>query len=306
MNEEAKIPLDFLVIGAQKCATSWLHLCLSEHPEIQLPLRKRERMYIGGPWFREHGPVGFEARYGEFIGRNALMGDISVDYMYDPEAIHAVCEYVGRPKVIASLRDPVDRMVSGYYWLIRKGRFDQGADINKRLSSLIREEGFFHDNLPPLEQELVERGFYAKQLDPYIRKFGAEHVLVISYRDISNAPLDTLSQIYCFLGVNSSFVPDSLRSRPKFNANVYFLNMLERKLGGFAPAIWTIDWLNQRIGRLKGVTPDQLNLVLREKLSKAYEESIHELAELLEGLPQSNRPQSILDEIEGRKISTRI
>jgi len=43
-----------------------------------------------------------------------------------------------------------------------------------------------------------------------------------------------------------------------------------------------------------------------EKVSKAYEESIHHLAALLEDLPESNRPQSMVDEFKGRKISARL
>ena len=40
--------LDFLVIGSQKCATSWLFYCLQEHYELLLPTKKNEKEYIGG------------------------------------------------------------------------------------------------------------------------------------------------------------------------------------------------------------------------------------------------------------------
>ena len=41
------LPLEFLLIGAQKCATSWLYLCLAEHPEMSaLP---EVRRLVGAP-----------------------------------------------------------------------------------------------------------------------------------------------------------------------------------------------------------------------------------------------------------------
>jgi len=36
---------DFLVIGAQKSATSWLYFCLQNHPDIYLPSKKELRYF---------------------------------------------------------------------------------------------------------------------------------------------------------------------------------------------------------------------------------------------------------------------
>ena len=46
--------IDFFLIGAQKCATSWMYLCLKEHPEISVPKVKGD-YFIVGELFNKNG-----------------------------------------------------------------------------------------------------------------------------------------------------------------------------------------------------------------------------------------------------------
>ena len=52
---EVKEKIDFLIIGAQKSATSWLYDCISEHPQICVPKQKKEIEYIGGELYKKNG-----------------------------------------------------------------------------------------------------------------------------------------------------------------------------------------------------------------------------------------------------------
>jgi hypothetical protein len=286
------LPLDFLVVGAQKCATSWLHLCLAEHPQIRLPLRKREKTYIGGPWFRENGPAAFMECFGPDPDGGQRTGHVSVDYMYDPAALEAVGRYIGRPKIIASLREPVDRMISGYYWLYRKGKFEGGSDASDVLASLVGPDGRFREGLSAEQSELIRRGFYAEQLKPIIEWVGAENVLIVGYREIRAAPLAALDRIYRFLGVEPGFVPASLEVRPKLNAQRPLLHKIERALAGFPPALRVLDLLNQRLAKRDGANASSSTIRpdVREKLVQAYAPAEAALAALLSELPAASRP----------------
>ncbi|MGH7669524.1 MAG: sulfotransferase family protein, partial [Gemmatimonadaceae bacterium] len=116
---EAQPPIGFLVVGAQKGATSWLFYCLREHPQLCLPDKKRESDYIGGPTYRERGEAWY---FGLFAGQlpGQLAGAVSVDYLFDTAAADEVWRVAPQAKLIAIVREPVDRAVSAYYWLIRK------------------------------------------------------------------------------------------------------------------------------------------------------------------------------------------
>jgi hypothetical protein len=37
--------IDFIVLGAPRCATSWMHKCLSQHPDIFVPKGKETRYF---------------------------------------------------------------------------------------------------------------------------------------------------------------------------------------------------------------------------------------------------------------------
>jgi hypothetical protein len=287
-----RLPLDFLVVGAQKCATSWLYMCLADHPQVRVPLNKREKTYVGGPWFMENGATGFMDCFGPESGSRQQTGHVSVDYMYDPAAVVAVEQLIGRPKIIASLRRPVDRMISGYYWLYRKGRFEGGSDASTVLGSLVGPDGRFREDLPHDEAELVRRGFYAEQLRPFVERFGADNVLVVGYREVGTAPLETLGRIYRFLGVDPGHVPAALDARPKLNAQLPVLHRIERAVRRVPPALRVIDWLNQRLAGKRAAGQDTIRSDVRERLERAYAPAESALATLLGELPAPNRPVS--------------
>ena len=77
--------LDFLVIGAQKCATSWLYYCLKDHPELYLPAKKREIQYLGGRLFHEKGVDWYFSLF-QGAHRNQKIGDVSVEYIFDQQS----------------------------------------------------------------------------------------------------------------------------------------------------------------------------------------------------------------------------
>ena len=288
------LPLDFLLIGAQKCATSWLYLCLAEHPEIAMPRDKRERTYIGGSWYRKHGADAFLERYEADRPRSAQMGDASVDYMYDPSALQEVRRLVGAPKVIVSVRDPVARMVSGYHWLYRKGRFHARESAAAKLASLLGPEGSFRDDLTGTDRELVERGRYARQLRPFVEQLGPDRVLVLGYREISASPAAAVRRVYRFLDVDEGFLPRALGTRPKRTSGVRTLHRIERLAASFSPALRMLDWVNQKVAHRNSVHDDAISTALRARLVRAYAAERTELERLLAELPPTHRPQGVI------------
>jgi len=128
-----KKQLDFAVIGAQKCATSWMYYCLQDHPEICLPRKKREIAYIGGEQFKKNGPDWFFNRFS--CSTEKTKGDVSVDYLYDGKSATELAKYTDKPKLVISLRNPVRRAISSYYWLCRSGVIEVG-NVNDWISSL--------------------------------------------------------------------------------------------------------------------------------------------------------------------------
>ena len=69
MQASGPIRIDLLLIGAQKCATSWLYECMRDHPQMWLPAKKREVKYLGSPYYG--GSYGGSPYYGSGYGYNS-------------------------------------------------------------------------------------------------------------------------------------------------------------------------------------------------------------------------------------------
>ena len=81
MTEKRKMP-NFLVIGAQRCATSWLYFCLKEHPDIHLPHIK-EIDYFSH--YYDRGPEWYADSFRAWRGQPAV-GEVSPNYLFDEKA----------------------------------------------------------------------------------------------------------------------------------------------------------------------------------------------------------------------------
>lgn len=221
-----QLKLDFLVIGAQKCATSWLYYCLKEHPEVLLPEDKAELAYLGGEMYKENGHQWYLDRYNE-SPEGKFRGDISVDYMYDATTPENLRSYVEQPKFIASLRHPTDRLISSYYWLVRKGHLPNLPIEEGVLPLLDQKPGFPDSNIGGV-YEAVNRGFYGEQLERFTDAYSYENLYVAAYENISKDGLTEIKKIYNFIGVDANYVPKSLSVRPKKNSYNPTLLKMER------------------------------------------------------------------------------
>lgn len=286
--------LDFLVLGAQKCATSWLYYCLREHPEIHLPRAKREEAYLGGDLCERHGVEWyFTSVSGAAIGQ--VRGDVSVDYILDPRSPRMVRTYLPDVRMVLSIRDPVDRAISAYYWSVRKRNIpdltlDRGLEI-----ALEAYRGGFRgrDDLASY-RDIIERGFYDQQIRRYLNHFPTGQLLVITHDEVVEDPRLVLRRVYEFLGVDGAFSPRRLRRRPKKNSYSRALIRLER-LGCALPsgsrAISKIaDYANRVVGSWPSRPEARLSHHIRQALAEEYRAHVCHLQDVLETMPTMNRP----------------
>lgn len=284
----------FLVLGAQKCATSWLYLCLADHPRLHLPDRKLEVEYLGGDLHRERGDDWYRALVAPPAGRDLEPGDVSVEYLWDPASPGEVARLFPDARLIVSLRDPVARAVSAYHWYQRKGilpgtlglaeALEEGADWLRRTEGS-REVGA-EAGTPA---ELVARGRYDIQLARWLERFPAERLLVLDYADVEARPAEVLERVWRFLGV-PPHTPATLDERPKRNTYAPFLGRLER----LAPRnrVWAF-LLDQAQRRWPGRPASPLDAVpepLVRELQEAFAPGMARTAALLASLPAANRP----------------
>jgi hypothetical protein len=103
----------FLVVGAQRSGTTWLHDRLAGHPQIAMarPATPEPKVFLS----RE--PVDaddYRARFFGHAGPDDLLGEKSTSYLESATAPDRVAEALGEPRIVVQLRDPVARAVSNW------------------------------------------------------------------------------------------------------------------------------------------------------------------------------------------------
>jgi hypothetical protein len=192
----AKSP-DFIGIGAIKSGTTWLHACLAEHPEIHTPNTKEidyfsERFELGEDWYR-----------GLFANpRNLLAGESTPKYLHNPVCAERIHVAAPDTKLIACLRNPVDRAFSHFMMAHRESKQTPQEKI-QAFDELIRETNI----------KYVQYGLYAIQLKPYVDLFGINNIHIVLFDDINENPDRVISDVYTFLGINSKYIPSALHQK---------------------------------------------------------------------------------------------
>ena len=149
--EQIKLP-NFIVIGAPKSGTTSLFYYLGQHPDIYLPVRKELHFFSYEELSkRNHGPGDAEivgnlcATYEQYVAHyrdvktERAIGEVSPSYLYYSASAERIYSMLGSIKIIAILRNPIDKAYSQYMHLKRDGRED--LDFTHALREECRRQG---------------------------------------------------------------------------------------------------------------------------------------------------------------------
>ncbi|WP_287584477.1 sulfotransferase [Candidatus Borrarchaeum sp.] len=207
---------NFLIIGAQRSATTFVHKCLEDHPDIFMP--PKEKAFFENPYFFQKDFNEFEKLF-ENLSQKAI-GIKRPNYLGKIECPERIYRYIPNAKLIVILRNPVERAISAYFHQMKSG-FIPIKPLEKGLLNVINRKYY---KLYPRSKEIIEFGFYYKHLMHYLHYFKKDQLLVIIYRDLKANPLKTIQHIFRFLKVDENFIPKTLQS--KQNPGVYSLTRL--------------------------------------------------------------------------------
>jgi hypothetical protein len=204
----------FLVLGAQKSGTTSLHRYLAEHPAVLRASPKEVRYFSrtydrGEDWYRAQFPLGVTRIATRMrVGAWPAVGEASPQYLFHPIAPERVHAFDPAMKLIAVLRDPVDRAYSQYQMQLRWGyehtSFEEALDREE--AELERELAKLYND-PPVYSTLgnrisyVARGRYAEQLERWLRLFPREQLLVLLTEELSADPEDVMARVAGFLEI---------------------------------------------------------------------------------------------------------
>lgn len=206
--------VDFIGIGAQKCASTWVHGVLSDHPEIGVYPGKEVDFFSN---YYNRGYQWYERQLGD-VDAVRTRGEVSTSYFSDSDTPSRVFLYNPNMRIVLSLRDPIERAYSNH--------------LNEvKLCHLTGQNLEFENGLANNPMYL-EQSHYGKQLARWLEIFPRDQILVIFQEEIRDDPFTQARNLYRFLGVaedhQSWFLEKKVNeSRIIKNAGVdYFLKYL--------------------------------------------------------------------------------
>lgn len=211
-----------LIIGAQKAGTTSLFAYLGAHPGVT-PARTKEihffdiRYDLGVGWYRAHFPVRRPARRGSPHTANPLAIEATPYYLPHPLAPQRVRALLPDARLIAVLRDPVDRAISHYHQAVQSGgeRLPLDAALDQEEHRLAGEReriisGACRDSPVHRRFSYVTRGHYAEQLSNWLSLFERDQLLVLDSEKLRSHPAAALARACDFLALPRRDPPASL------------------------------------------------------------------------------------------------
>jgi len=196
---------DFIVIGVVRGGTTSIYHYLGQHNCIRKSAYDElgffdDNYHLGLNWYRSMFPTRFIKnriikKYGKF-----MTYEVTPFYIYNPKVVQRIYDILPKIKVIAVLRNPVDRAYSNYYLGVRsndeKRTFEDAIDSDLKKIQDTSNDDYFGQMI---DKSYIARGFYSEQLQIWMDKFPKEQLLVISSEDLARKTDDTLAIIFDFL-----------------------------------------------------------------------------------------------------------
>lgn len=212
-----KLP-NFIVIGAPRAGTTALHYYLNQHPEIYMSSQKEPNFFAF-----EQGKLDLDYPGGEAGAKNVILhstptqdayeylfrsvtdepaiGDVSPFYLSSPGAPQRIQRFIPEVKLIAILRDPVERAYSHYTQSARAANQDP-TDFVRVLQ---QEEA---DNIWGYARFYIHQSDYFTYLSRYYQQFDPQQIKVYLYEDFQANPMAILQDIFQWLSVDRAFLPN--------------------------------------------------------------------------------------------------
>jgi hypothetical protein len=174
-----------IVIGAGKCGTTSLYHYLRLHPDVFMS-EEKELNFFSDPERWSRGRAWYERQFAG-AGDARVIGEASPEYANWPlrqDVPERMASLVPDARLVYIVRDPIDRMVSGYKALRAIGRERLPIDVAFRKRPMY-----------------TDIGRYTTQLDRFMEHFSREQLLVLVFDDLRDDAGTVVNRVFDFVGV---------------------------------------------------------------------------------------------------------
>lgn len=219
---------NFMVIGGQRCGTTTIFKLLSEHPQILRPPVEKGTDYFtlhydqSFDWYRSHFALAAPHPVRRAKSTSAVAFEACTYYMFHPLALERITHDLPGIKLVAMLRDPVERAYSAYKHEFARGFETESSFMRALELEDSRLDGEFekiaadvsYESIPHRHHAYRHRGQFDEQLERAYSLFPAEQIHVMDSGLFFTDPAGEYRRLVEFLQLD----PYEPAAFPRYNA----------------------------------------------------------------------------------------
>ncbi|MGH2582409.1 MAG: sulfotransferase family protein [Anaerolineales bacterium] len=242
IGQQARMMPNFIIIGAGRSGTTSVYQYLRQHPQVCMSTIKETNYFaflasqLSGsrispllPW-QVTSLEDYQALF-RATKKPLAIGEASPFYLFAPGVPDRIKELLPEVRLMAILRDPVERAYSAYIKNLSEG-FE-----GRSFQQAIEDEIQGRNTTVNTTTCYVRAGQYHNLLSGYLEHFDNAQLQIYFYDDLVNSPRSFVWSIFTWLGVDANFTPNtSIRFNPgmilpiKKNAGFRRFKRLSRRL----------------------------------------------------------------------------
>lgn len=288
--------INFIGIGAQKCASTWIHRVLSDHPDVIIYPGKEIDFFSV---YYDRGYQWYERQLND-LGEAKAVGEVSTSYFADSDSPGRVFNYNPDMRIILSLRDPIERAYSNHLHEVR-------------LQHITGENLTFEAGLENNPMYLLQSR-YSIHLARWLNIFARSQILVLFQEEIRDDPVRQSRRLFQFLGISENHHSEFLQKKvnvsqrskyPRVNKFLQRAGRAGRALGAnrLVECIKKNNWVHQFRQNnevdLRQIIPS-IHPSTKKRLQEILADDVSELSRQLGG---ENLPWPIWESIKGNPVN---
>ena len=209
---------DFFIIGAGRTGTTSLFHYLFQHPSISRSAYDElgffdVNFHLGLNWYRSLFPSIFTRFFLKLKTKSFLTYDVTPSYVRRPWVANRIYDVFPNTKLIAVLRNPVDKSYSHYYQSEKYGEKRTFDEIVKQeiedisgWDSELKDNNYFATKV---ENSILARGFYAEQLLTWFKTFSKDQIMIIQSEKLASDTKNVMNDVFQFLELPKFDIPNT-------------------------------------------------------------------------------------------------
>ena len=248
--------VNLFIIGVNKAGTSWLNFLLEQHPDIYMSQLK-EHYYFGNVY-----PEKLEDYHSYFPFEKGLCyyGESTHIYNQSEKAAKQIQEYSPEAKLFAIVRDPIQRLLSQYYF--------------QKQTGVLKESTSIEDVLNNPDSPLIRESHYEKSLPVYQKLFGDEKFKIVSLEHSKDDLHGFWKELQVFLDLDPIPFPETQSKSENATGSKLFRTLYRltiRPIKVNNPKLYDTLLQSKFMHRSKAILLNLLGTAKKEQLSKELE-----------------------------------